>query len=114
MKCTKCKCVLTDTNSKIFLKSRSKQCNKCERERIVSRQKEKQAVVNAYKLGKGCCKCGYKEAACALDFHHKEPSEKSKSVSRMIDDNYSLDKIFQEIKKCKILCANCHRIEHLG
>ena len=112
MKCTKCGCQITKNNSKINLKSRSKQCKKCERVRIVAKQKEKQSVINAYKLGKGCSKCGYKEHACALDFHHVEPSKKNKSIARMIDDNYSLDKIFTEIKKCKILCANCHRVEH--
>jgi len=101
-------------SSKIKMQEYRKRNPCAERQRIVARQKEKQAVINAYKLGKGCSKCGYKEAACALDFHHKEPSKKSKSISRMIDDNYSLDKIFQEIKKCKILCANCHRIEHFG
>ena len=112
MKCTLCGCELTKTNSKINLKSRSKQCNVCERKRIVAKQKEKQEVINAYKLGKGCRKCGYKEYACALDFHHINHNKKNKSISRMIDDNYSLDKIFKEIEKCELLCANCHRVHH--
>jgi len=67
-------------SSKIKMQEYRKRNPCAERQRIVARQKEKQAVINAYKLGKGCSKCGYKEAACALDFHHKEPSKKSKSI----------------------------------
>jgi len=83
-----------------------------ERARIVAKQKEKRVIISAYKIGKGCSKCGYKEYACALDFHHIIPKNKNKAIARMIDDNYSLDAIFKEIQKCVILCANCHRIKH--
>lgn len=112
-KCNKCGCnlIIGKNISKARYK-RWKQCYQCERKRIVVRQKEKQQIVNAYKLGIGCSKCGYNKEACALDFHHLIPSEKNKAISRMIDDSYKLDSIFNEIKKCIILCANCHRIEH--
>ena len=56
-----------------------------------------------------CKQCGFAHPA-ALDFHHKDPTQKSFGISA----NKHIDKvkILEEIKKCEVLCANCHRIEH--
>ena len=42
-----------------------------------------------------------------LEFDHLDPKTKFKEISRMLD--YSWDRIFDEINKCQVLCANCHR-----
>ncbi len=60
----------------------------------------------------GCCQsCGYKKCFKALEFHHKDPKEKdfnifSKSHSR------SWERVKNEIDKCMLVCANCHREIH--
>ena len=46
-----------------------------------------------------------------LDFHHTDPNEKEGSVSRLIR-SVSKDRVLEEIKKCQVLCANCHRDLH--
>ena len=66
-----------------------------------------------YKGGK-CCKCGYNKCEAALHFHHLNPKEKEFALSQINLNNniFSLEKIFQEVDKCILLCANCHIEEH--
>jgi hypothetical protein len=60
----------------------------------------------------GCLRCGEDDPRC-LDYHHREDAEKSMNVSTMVNDCLSREQIRQEIRKCEVLCANCHRKEHL-
>ena len=46
-----------------------------------------------------------------MDFHHINPEDKEYSVSDLIS-NKMFTKAYKEIKKCIVLCANCHRIHH--
>jgi len=46
-----------------------------------------------------------------LDFHHRDPNKKDIEVSKLIRLG-SKKKILNEIKKCKVLCSNCHRDLH--
>ena len=66
-----------------------------------------------YKGGK-CQKCGYCKCQGALQFHHRDPSQKEFSLSQinLNDTNFSLEKIYQEVDKCDLLCANCHAEQH--
>ena len=43
-----------------------------------------------------------------LEFDHLDPSIKNYSISQM--GSYSLKKLKEEISKCEVVCANCHRI----
>ena len=63
------------------------------------------------KMGLKCIKCGEDHVSC-LDFHHKDPSTKSFNISRAILDGVSKKQLLQEIAKCDVLCANCHRKHH--
>tara|TARA_R100000365_G_C2699200_1_gene38316 strand:+ start:87 stop:542 length:456 start_codon:yes stop_codon:yes gene_type:complete len=72
-------------------------------------------IINKIKTGSGCAHCGnhFKNNPQVLDFHHIDP--KTKNVSHFWRTSYSqFNKILKEIKKCIVLCANCHRIEHNG
>ena len=62
-----------------------------------------------YKSKKKCERCEESHPR-ALDFHHMR--NKKLNISTMSSDGYSLKSIMAEIEKCRILCANCHRIEH--
>jgi hypothetical protein len=57
-----------------------------------------------------CTDCGFFHIA-ALDFHHEDPSTKEGNVHNYIS-NGQFAKAYEEIKKCIVLCANCHRIHH--
>jgi len=57
-----------------------------------------------------CTNCGFSHVA-AMDFHHEDPSTKIDSVHRLIN-NGQFTLAYEEMKKCIVLCANCHRIHH--
>lgn len=63
-----------------------------------------------YKGGK-CSRCSYSKCLSALEFHHLEPEHKDFSLS---SDGHtrSWDEIKNELDKCILVCANCHREEH--
>jgi hypothetical protein len=76
-----------------------------------ARRVERSAFLREYKVQKGCCRCGYNEHPAALDFHHRDPSTKKFNISNSLSSR-NWNKILEEVDKCDILCANCHRIEH--
>lgn len=57
----------------------------------------------------GCEICGEKNPM-VLEFDHIDPSEKTGSMSALISNGYNLDRLLDELDKCRIICANCHRI----
>ena len=86
-----------------------------ERENAVRAKKRKKMVTwyAAYKKQFSCVRCGESHPAC-LHFHHLNPEEKRIEVARMAKTNYSKKAILDEMDKCVVLCANCHRKEHYG
>ena len=68
-------------------------------------------IINRYKLLKGCQLCGYKKHFSALEFDHTDRSSKIKAVSMLIKGNNSWKMVKEEIKKCMLLCSNCHRLK---
>lgn len=65
-----------------------------------------------YKGGK-CERCGYNKCDGALQFHHKTPSEKEFALSQVhLNSEYTLERLYKEVDKCELLCANCHAEEH--
>tara|TARA_Y100001937_G_scaffold23994_1_gene34473 strand:- start:41 stop:424 length:384 start_codon:yes stop_codon:yes gene_type:complete len=63
-----------------------------------------------YKGGK-CEICGYDKYFGALEFHHKDPSQKDLQISKVRTRTFN-SKIKKELDKCQILCSNCHREIH--
>lgn len=67
------------------------------------------------KAGNKCkhCKVEYNgKNASIFDFHHIDPSDKSISMSSCSMNRVSKEKIFEELKKCILICSNCHRLHH--
>lgn len=60
------------------------------------------------KMFLGCSECGYKKHPDALHFDHLNPELKTKEISRM--HGYSRERLKNEMRKCRVLCANCHAI----
>jgi 5-methylcytosine-specific restriction endonuclease McrA len=57
--------------------------------------------------GGGCSVCGYDRYLGALHFHHIDPETKSFTLAAL-GITRSLDAMRREIRKCVLLCANCH------
>ncbi len=62
-------------------------------------------------MGGKCQGCGLVDHPCVYDFHHKNPSQKDFAISSS-GNCRSWDRIKAELKKCILLCSNCHRKEH--
>ena len=61
-----------------------------------------------YLLQNPCIDCGESDLS-VLEFDHNDKVSKFKAVSSLIRARYSLEKIKNEINKCEVRCANCHR-----
>ena len=77
--------------------------------RIKDRKEKIKSDVRDYKESNPCFDCGQFFHHFVMDFDHREPSTKSANVSNLIGSG-SIKKIWEEIDKCDLLCANCHRV----
>jgi len=77
-------------------------------------KRRKHLKLLAVQLGGGKCQiCGYNKYSGALDFHHLNASTKKFDLS-VRDLTKSWKIITKEIKKCVLVCSNCHREIHAG
>jgi hypothetical protein len=64
-----------------------------------------------------CSKCGYDKTWAGLDFHHKDPREKENTIHSIMKSGKlteeRLNLMLAELEKCIVLCATCHREEHM-
>lgn len=67
-------------------------------------------MLDELKQDLSCSRCPESDPAC-LDFHHRDPSEKLFEITAGMFSR-SRAKVLNEIAKCDVLCANCHRKLH--
>lgn len=72
-----------------------------------NRRKRKRSFIQRVKIRLGCKVCGYNKCASALHFNHIKPEDKQYNIAEMVK-RFSMDAIKNEIRKCEVLCANCH------
>jgi len=75
------------------------------------RKYKRRAFFAKDKISKGCQECGYNDRSVALDYHHTNPENKEMSVAERIARVHSKKNIREEVEKCRVLCANCHRAD---
>ena len=109
-KCNKCYIDKTDEE---FYKRRKTQlapyCKDCFNSYCINRWKQRKIDAVNHMGGK-CQKCDYSKCMGALEFHHLDPSQKDVVWDKM--RLMSWDKVLLELKKCILVCANCHREIH--
>lgn len=76
------------------------------------RHRTKTKMVDA--MGGKCQCCGYNKCKEALAFHHIDPSKKDISFSELRANPKRWEKIVEELKKCILVCHNCHSEIHAG
>lgn len=83
---------------------------------------EKRDFVHKYKAGIGECEangCHYRVDPflpnfCAFDMDHIVRQGKIAEISSMIHESrWKLEDIIVELKKCQMLCRNCHKVKTL-
>lgn len=78
-----------------------------QQERAIKRKLE----LIEYKGGE-CERCHYRHNLSALEFHHIKPNEKVFQLDSRHLSNMNIEKLKNEVDKCVLLCANCHREIH--
>ena len=102
-KSDKAKATNQKAGKKYYLKNRGAQLirNKTKKDQI-------RDYIRKYKEHRGCMDCGVKYPYYVLDLDHREPSDK-KFTPAMLHKTGSWDKMIKEIRKCDVVCSNCHR-----
>ncbi len=57
-----------------------------------------------------CADCGKKFPPCVMDFDHRDKNLKIGNIGSLVSQAYKKEKLLEEISKCDLVCANCHRI----
>ena len=84
-------------------------CKDCVKENERRKYNERVKWLSDYKRTLKCKKCG-ESRYYLLDFHHRNPNDKKYCISD--SSRSSKETLMNEIKKCDVLCANCHREWH--
>lgn len=100
--------VALTTKDKIYRRHKCKFCYQSMKNVLKLKYKE---WITKYKRDKKCKICKIDDPR-VLEFHHIDKAKKEFTISVAYYNRVGLDKIMQEIKKCDILCANCHRKTH--
>lgn len=128
--CTKCKRELPfddfrwKNKSQNLKHSQCKECQKAQEKQHYQNSKERQQSVKSTAVfqkernimlveqvkGCGCKKCGEKRSY-VLDFHHINAEDKINVIAHMIKSSGEKT-LIEELAKCDVLCANCHREFH--
>lgn len=108
-------------NEPIPLKIRKGGLQFCSNKCRIARKKEsqekarlqKKKKLECYKLKHGCKRCGYSLCTAALDFHRLD-SRAKKTALNQASWSPNSKKVKEELKKCILLCKNCHSEIHAG
>lgn len=82
-------------------------CKACNVEAVSACRRRRKALLVEYAGGK-CLACGYDTYAGALEFHHVDPTTKSFTLAERGNTKH-IQTLIDEVHKCVLTCANCHR-----
>jgi hypothetical protein len=95
------------------LRSECKECDKQRKKQQYQKSKEQIAQYISDIKASGCICCG-ETTKCCLDFHHLCREDKDAAIAKMATKKLAPRRIIAEIKKCVVVCSNCHRKIHNG
>jgi len=75
------------------------------------RKNDARTYLRNLKKATPCAICGESDFRC-LDFHHSRDHRKVTGLSELATDGAAIDRIDRELRKCVVLCKNCHAKEH--
>jgi predicted transcriptional regulator len=77
------------------------------RQRSQKRREEVRDIIRTFKQNKVCPDCNVSYPYYVMDFDHISDN-KIESISKMANW-FPIKEIIEEIDKCEVVCANCHR-----
>lgn len=78
-----------------------------------AKQHRKEFVLRYKMLPSVKCSCGEDRWQC-LQFHHRPGEKKVDSIVNMCRRGINMKDLKAEIRKCNVVCANCHAVAHNG
>jgi hypothetical protein len=60
--------------------------------------------------GRRCMICGMQSKLPIYELHHHDQEGKETNISSIM--HHSWEKVEKELRKCMLVCANCHRAVH--
>lgn len=74
------------------------------------RKNSKKRIIES--MGGSCVICGYNKCQSGLALHHLDPKSKDFGLGAVRANIKSWNKIAEELKKCILVCHNCHSEIH--
>lgn len=93
------------------IKAYNKQYMSKNKKRYNADKEELRNWFRIFKESQGCAICGYNKCGDALVYHHIKPKKKIKHITSQ-GLFYGHSEMYNELSKCMLLCANCHREIH--
>lgn len=90
-----------------YKKNRAYYLNKAHQQNKIKRDKI-QLLIGKYLSSHPCVDCGETDIL-VLEFDHRERSSKIGAISDLVRKGLPFSAIRQEMSKCEVRCANCHR-----
>ena len=129
--CSKCKFTIPTANFYIRANNRYySSCKKClsiqrknrylnhktteeykARQRASKKERKRALKENIRRLKEKtpCYDCHENYPYYVMDFDHRDGEIKEGNVATLLGDRWAIEKLTNEIAKCDIVCANCHR-----
>lgn len=99
-------------------------CKSCKKESDSSYYRENRKRWDSYKTkwrksfvewyrslkNKPCADCNQVFDPVCMDWDYLPQYKKGKAVSTIAQETWNKEKVLEEIKKCELVCSNCHRI----
>ena len=108
-KCGATKALSLFAKNKNCQQGRERVCQEC-RTKVVTEKRRGAKVRSVEYLGGACMHCGGVFHPAVYDFHHTDPTVKEADPGSLMGRKW--ERIAEELDKCVLLCANCHRMEH--
>lgn len=99
-----CKLCVKEINAAYYKKTPEKNPARTARKAI--QREHNQNFIFDYLSKHPCVDCGESDPV-VLEFDHI--GKKTRNISQLVLDSYSIEKIEAEIEQCEVRCANCHR-----
>ena len=78
------------------------------------RKQEIKTMIRDMKDNKSCMDCGVSYRYYVMEFDHLPGTKKHSHPAELYKTGWGNERILEELSKCELVCANCHRERTMG